>query len=87
MTGGDWRKCSSETFVLYLTNYPLGRPVRHGDSIALYYGAGHWLVAGAVGVFVRRGVVPVMASGIPEIQKNVAEKDSGFIHPNVKAGV
>ena len=43
MTGGDWRKCSSETFVLYLTNYPLGRPVRHGDSIALYYGAGHWL--------------------------------------------
>ena len=38
-------------------------------------------------MFVRRGVVPVTASGIPEIQNTVAEKNSGFIRPNVKEGV
>ncbi|XP_068713788.1 SE-cephalotoxin-like [Montipora foliosa] len=43
MTGSDWRSCSSETFNLYLTHYRPGEPVRYGDSIALYYGAGHWL--------------------------------------------
>lgn len=40
-----------------------------------------------MGVFVRRGVVPATAGGIPEIQGTVAGKDSGFIHPNVKAAV
>ncbi|XP_022782738.1 SE-cephalotoxin-like [Stylophora pistillata] len=43
MTGSDWSSCSSETFILYLTHYSRGEPARYGDSIALYYGAGHWL--------------------------------------------
>jgi len=43
MTGSDWRSCNSETFILYSTHYRPGEPVRYGDSIALYYGAGHWL--------------------------------------------
>lgn len=43
MTGNDWNSCSGERFTLYLTHYRPGEPVRYGDSIALYYGAGHWL--------------------------------------------
>ena len=43
MTGSDWNSCSSEVFVLYLTDYGNGDPVRSGDRIALYYRASHWL--------------------------------------------
>ena len=43
MKGSDWRSCRGEIFKLYLTHYRPREPVRYGDSIALYYGAGHWL--------------------------------------------
>ena len=49
MNGKDWSACSGERFLLYLTNYGYGQPVRSGDRIALQYGwnyskrTGHWL--------------------------------------------
>ena len=55
MTGNDWTSCVSETFVLYLTNYGDGEPVRSGDRVALYYGKEHWLSCwGSGGVFPTR---------------------------------
>ena len=49
MAGNDWNNCGGERFLLYLTNYGNGEPVRSGDRIALQYGwnsykkTGHWL--------------------------------------------
>lgn len=44
------------------------------------------LAAGAVAVSVLQGIV-LAAGGVPQIRRNVGEKRSGYIHPNVMEGV
>ena len=49
MEFNDWLSCKGEIFALYLTDYPVGEPVRSGDRVALSYGGGYWLSCGSKG--------------------------------------